>query len=126
MELEDNFEDNFFNQQCEALRTGTETKKNYVEDMLEYDDLLMYLNCEVFHGNTDMMYEKLAEYFSDDYDRYCENNIENWISGEQKMGRPIREILNSYINYFEKKVNKYKNQKSNIKKELKELKKNSA
>ena len=36
MELEDNFEDNFFNQQCEALRTGTETKKNYVEDMLEY------------------------------------------------------------------------------------------
>ena len=80
MELEDNFEDNFF--QCEALRTGTETKKNYVEDMLEYDDLLMYLNYEVFHGNTDMMYEKLAEYFGDDYNRYCENIIENWISGE--------------------------------------------
>ena len=78
MELEDNFEDNFFN----ALRTGTETKKNYVEDMLEYDDLLMYLNYEVFHGDTDLMYEKLAEYFSDDYDRYCENIIENWISGE--------------------------------------------
>ena len=82
MELEDNFEDNFFNRQCEALRTGTETKKNYVEDMLEYDDLLMYLNYEVFHGNTDMMHEKLAEYFSDDYNRYCENIIENWISGE--------------------------------------------
>ena len=82
MELEDNFEDNFFNQQREALRTGTETKKNYVEDMLEYDDLLMYLNYEVFHGNTNMMYEKLAEYFSDDYNRYCENIIENWISGE--------------------------------------------
>ena len=29
-----------------------------------------------------MMYEKLAEYFSDDYNRYCENIIENWISGE--------------------------------------------
>ena len=104
MELEDNFEDNFFNQQCEALRTGTETKKNYVEDMLEYDDLLMYLNYEVFHnyvedmleyddllmylnyevfhGDTDLMYEKLAEYFSDDYDRYCEKIIDNWISGE--------------------------------------------
>ena len=82
MELEDNFEDNFFNQQCEALRTGKKKKKNYVEDMLEYDDLLMYLNYEVFHGNTNMMYEKLAEYFSDDYDRYCENIIENWISGE--------------------------------------------
>ena len=39
------------------------------------------------------------------------------------MGRPIREILNSDINYFEKKVNKYKNQQITIKKELKELKK---
>ena len=34
MELEDNFEDNFFNQQCEALRTGIDTKKNFTEDML--------------------------------------------------------------------------------------------
>ena len=42
------------------------------------------------------------------------------------MPRPIREILNSDINYFEKKVNKYKNQQITIKKELKELKKNSA
>ena len=42
------------------------------------------------------------------------------------MGRPIKEILNSDINYFEKKVNKYKNQQITIKKELKELKKNSA
>lgn len=82
MELEDNFEDNFFNQQREALRTGIGTKKNYVEDMLEYDDLLMYINYEVFHGDTNLMYEKLAEYFSDDYNRYCENIIENWISGE--------------------------------------------
>ena len=126
MELEDNFEDNFFNKQCEALRSGIDTKRNYCDDMLEYDDLLMYLNYEVFHGDTDLMYEKLAEYFSDDYDRYCEKIIENWISGEQKMARPIREILNSDINYFEKKVNKYKNQQITIKKELKELKKNSA
>ena len=65
----------------------TETKKNYVEDMLEYDDLLMYINYEIFHGDTDLMYEKLAEYFSDDYDRYCENIIKNWISGEQKNGQ---------------------------------------
>ena len=42
------------------------------------------------------------------------------------MARPIKEILNSDINYFEKKVNKYKNQQITIKKELKELKKNSA
>ena len=42
------------------------------------------------------------------------------------MSRPIKEILNSDINYFEKKVNKYKNQQITIKKELKELKKNSA
>ena len=39
------------------------------------------------------------------------------------MARPIREILNSDINYFEKKVNKYKNQQITLKKELK---KNSA
>ena len=82
MELEDNFEDNFFNKQCEALRSGIDTKRNYCDDMLEYDDLLMYLNYEVFHGDTDLMYEKLAEYFGDDYDRYCEKIIENWISGE--------------------------------------------
>ena len=82
MELEDNFEDNFFNKQCEALRSGIDTKRNYCDDMLEYNDLLMYLNYEVFHGDTDLMYEKLAEYFSDDYDRYCEKIIENWISGE--------------------------------------------
>ena len=75
-------EDNFFEQQCEALRSGIDTKRNYCEDMLEYNDLLMYLNYEVFHGDTDLMYEKLAEYFSDDYDRYCEKIIENWISGE--------------------------------------------
>jgi len=42
------------------------------------------------------------------------------------MARPIKEILNSDINYFEKKVNKYKNQQITIKKELKELRKNSA
>lgn len=42
------------------------------------------------------------------------------------MPRPIREILNSDVNYFEKKVNKYKNQQITIKKELKELRKNSA
>ena len=42
------------------------------------------------------------------------------------MARPIKEILNIDINYFEKTVNKYKNQQINIKKELKELKKNSA
>jgi len=42
------------------------------------------------------------------------------------MARPIKEILNSDINYFEKKVNKYKNQQITLKKELKELKKNSA
>ena len=42
------------------------------------------------------------------------------------MARPIREILNSDVNYFEKKVNKYKNQQITIKKELKELRKNSA
>ena len=75
-------EDNFFEQQCEALRSGIDTKRNYCEDMLEYNDLLMYINYEVFHGDTDLMYEKLAEYFSDDYDRYCEKIIENWISGE--------------------------------------------
>lgn len=39
------------------------------------------------------------------------------------MARPIKEILNSDINYFEKKVNKYKNQQITLKKELKELKK---
>ena len=82
MELEDNFEDNFFNKQCEALRSGIDTKRNYCEDMLEFNDLLMYINYEVFHGDTDLMYEKLAEYFSDDFDRYCEKIIENWISGE--------------------------------------------
>ena len=75
-------EDNFFEQQCEALRSGIDTKRNYCDDMLEYNDLLMYINYEVFHGDTDLMYEKLAEYFSDDYDRYCEKIIENWISGE--------------------------------------------
>lgn len=42
------------------------------------------------------------------------------------MTRPIKEILNCDINYFEKKVNKYKNQQITLKKELKELKKNSA
>ena len=82
MELEDNFEDNFFNQQCEALRTGIDTKQNYVEDMLEYDDLLMYLNYEVFHGDTDLMYEKLAEYYNDDYNKYCDNIIDNWLHEE--------------------------------------------
>ena len=38
------------------------------------------------------------------------------------MGRPIREILNSDINYFEKKVNKYKNQQITIKKRIKRIK----
>lgn len=50
--------------------------------MLEYDDLLMYITYEMCHGDTDLVYEKLAEYFSDDYDRYCEKIIENWVHGD--------------------------------------------
>ena len=61
MELEDNFEDNFFNQQCEALRSGIDTKKNYVEDMLEYDDLLMFITYEMCHGDTDLVYDILRK-----------------------------------------------------------------
>ena len=29
--------------------------------MLEYDDLLMFITYEMCHGDTDLMYEKLAE-----------------------------------------------------------------
>lgn len=41
------------------------------------------------------------------------------------MNRPIKDVVHSDINYFQKKLNKYVNQQVALKKELKELRKNA-
>jgi septal ring factor EnvC (AmiA/AmiB activator) len=40
--------------------------------------------------------------------------------------RPLKDVVHSDINYFQKKLNKYVNQQVTLKKEIKELRKNTA
>ena len=67
---------------AEFLKTDITTKKDFVDDHLSWDALFDFLTYEIYEGDSEKVYEKLCEHFKDDYDKYCENIIETWYTGE--------------------------------------------
>ena len=75
--------DEQFELRRDALINDIETKKNFVEDIIDETHLWGFLEYEVFKGDSDKMYETLAGYFNQDYSEYCENIISSWFGDEE-------------------------------------------
>lgn len=74
--------DEQFELRKDALINDIETKKNFVEDIIDETHLWGFLEYEVFKGDSDKMYETLADYFNQDYSDYCEDIISSWFNEE--------------------------------------------
>ena len=79
----DDLTDEQLEQREDALRTDIETKKNFVQDTLEYTNLFDFITYEMCGGDSDLTCEKLAKYFSDDYNSYCSNIIDSWFEDDE-------------------------------------------
>ena len=73
----------FYDQMDEAMRTDITTKRNFVEDQITYADLFDFVTYEFFGGNSDKTCEKLAEYFNQGYNNYCDDIISTWFAGDE-------------------------------------------
>lgn len=67
-----------FNRKIDAFRNSIETKENFVCDKITENDLYDFIFYKVYNGNEDKMNEDMADYFSDEYDRYCDDIIAGW------------------------------------------------
>ena len=67
-----------FNRKIDAFRNSIETKENFVCDKITENDLYDFIFYKVYNGNEDKMNEDIANYFSDEYDRYCDDIIASW------------------------------------------------
>ena len=67
-----------FNRKIDAFRNSIETKENFVCDKITENDLYDFIFYKVYNGNEDKMNEDMADYFSDEYDRYCDDIIASW------------------------------------------------
>lgn len=67
-----------FNRKIDAFRNSIETKENFVCDKITENDLYDFIFYKVYNGNEDKMNEDIADYFSDEYDRYCDDIIAGW------------------------------------------------
>ena len=74
--------DEQFELRRDALINSMDTKKNFVDDIIDETHLWGFLEYEVFKGDSDKMYETLADYFNQDYSEYCENIISSWFNDE--------------------------------------------
>ncbi len=70
--------DEQFELRKDALINDIDTKKNFVDDIIDETHLWGFLEYEVFKGDSDKMYETLADYFNQDYSEYCEDIISSW------------------------------------------------
>ena len=61
-----------FNRKIDAFRNSIETKENFVCDKITENDLYDFIFYKVYNG------EDIANYFSDEYDRYCDDIIASW------------------------------------------------
>ena len=71
-----------FNRKADALRESSETKENFVCDKVTENNLYDFIFYKVFKGDSEKMYEALVDYYSDDYDRYCDDIISTWYDEE--------------------------------------------
>lgn len=67
-----------FNRKIDAFRNSIETKENFVCDKITENDLYDFIFYKVYNGDEDKMNEDIADYFSDEYDRYCDDIIAGW------------------------------------------------
>ena len=71
-----------FNRKIDAFRNSIETKENFVCDKITENDLYDFIFYKVYNGDEDKMNEDIANYFSDEYDRYCDDIIASWYDEE--------------------------------------------
>ena len=62
----------------QAFRDSLETKENFVCDKVTENNLYDFIFYKVYNGDADKMNEDIADYFSDEYDRYCDDIITSW------------------------------------------------
>lgn len=67
-----------FNKKIDAFRNSIETKENFVCAEITENDLYDFIFYKVYKGNANKMYEELTDYYSDEYDRYCDDIITGW------------------------------------------------
>ena len=78
----DDLTDEQFEEMVTALREDIETKKNFVCDMLNETNLFDFLMYEIYKGDSDKMYEALANYYNQAYTGYCDDIISTWFGDE--------------------------------------------
>ena len=71
-----------FNRKADALRESPETKENFVCDKVTENNLYDFIFYKVFKGDSEKMNEALVDYYSDEYDSYCDDIISTWFDGE--------------------------------------------
>lgn len=67
-----------FNKKIDAFRNSIETKENFVCAEITENDLYDFIFYKIYNGDEDKMNEDIADYFSDEYDRYCDDIIASW------------------------------------------------
>lgn len=67
-----------FNRKIDAFRNSIETKELFVCEKITENDLYDFIFYKIYNGNEDKMNEDIADYFSDEYDRYCDDIIASW------------------------------------------------
>ena len=67
-----------FNKRINAFRNSIETKEDFVCDKITENDLYDFILYKVYNCNVEKMNEDIADYFSDEYDRYCDDIIASW------------------------------------------------
>ena len=67
-----------FNKKINDFRNSIDTKENFVCDKITENDLYDFIFYKVYNGDENKMTEDIANYFSDEYERYCDDIIACW------------------------------------------------
>ena len=82
MKKVDYLTDEQFEQRVTALKEAIETKKDFVCDMITEVNLFDFLIYEIYKGDSNKMYEALANYYNQAYAGYCDDIISTWFGDE--------------------------------------------
>lgn len=65
------------------MRTDIATKRNFFVDEVTFDKLFDFVTCEFCDGDSDKVYEKVAEYFNQEYNDYCDYIASDWFAEDE-------------------------------------------
>lgn len=68
----------------EALKSDIDTKKYFVWNMLNENNMYDFLLYEIYKGDSKKMYEALADYYHEAYEDYCDSIIDQWFEEEKE------------------------------------------